>query len=367
MHGWTDGRATFTADASVFVAGSNPNADVGATVNYNLPYPAEYNAEIFYPPYWGKKRPEPTGIPTVPLTYGGGYFDISLKNGSYPGSANDAASKTKCVLLRSGFTTHGMNMGQRYLQLNSTYTVADNGDITMHCSQLPPNANLFTPGPSMFYIVTDGVPSIGKSVMVGNGQFGAQPTSAVLALPAIQTSSKLPDKQANNKDPNDPKNKTFPVGILVAAVAGGIGAAALLGGLIFFICRKRRAANRTVAGRPFDSLGEGFAGNAAAPAGFTPGPPLATRGMQNQYGTPYSGQGYSAAGSEMNLPFEQNRNYDAYPAVAGPPPGAAHSYNPSYASSTGGGSPYQAPRQMSSTGGDSYYDPYRNDQYGGRR
>lgn len=338
--------ALLLPDGSVFVAGSNPNADVGNSVGYNVVYPAEYTAEIWYPPYWGKQRPEPTNLPTDSLTYGGEYFDIKLKNGSYPGAANSAAQKTKVVLIRSGFTTHGMNMGQRYLQLNNTYTVEDNGDITLHVSQLPPNPNLFTPGPAVMYVVTNGVPSIGKHINVGNGQIGEQSRNAQAVLPPPKLSQALKDQDKDGDgepDNNGKPSKSFSPGILVAAVAGGIAAAALLGGLIFFICRRRRAAeHRTIGGAPFDSHNEGFAGGAVPPAGFT-GPPVATHGLQSSYsgyGTPYS-----AAGSDMNLPFQQTRNYEQQYAAA-PPPGAM-------TPSGGGHHAYE------SSGGGQYYDPYR--------
>ncbi|EJD46989.1 DUF1929-domain-containing protein [Auricularia subglabra TFB-10046 SS5] len=339
--------AILLPDGSVFVAGSNPNADVGNQIGYNVVYPAEYTAEIWYPPYWGKPRPEPESFPSDSLTYGGDYFDIKLKNGSYPGTANGAAAKTKVVLIRSGFTTHAMNMGQRYLQLNNSYTVDDSGDITLHVSQLPPNPNLFTPGPAVMYIVTDGVPSVGKHVMVGNGQIGEQARNAQANLPPPKLSQALrdQDKDGDGKPDNDGKStKSTSPGILVAAVAGGIAAAALLGALIFFICRrKRQNAHRTIGGAPFDSHNEGFAGGAQPPAGFN-GPPVMTQGLRNSYsgyGTPYS-----AADSDANLPFQQPRNYEAAYAAAPPPPGAMRA--------GGGHHAYE-----SSGGGSQYYDPYR--------
>jgi len=35
-----------------------------------------------------------------------------------------------------------MNMGQWFMQLNNTYTVNQNGSITLHMLQLPPNPNI---------------------------------------------------------------------------------------------------------------------------------------------------------------------------------------------------------------------------------
>ncbi|KAH7096742.1 DUF1929-domain-containing protein [Auriculariales sp. MPI-PUGE-AT-0066] len=180
--------AILIPDGRVLVAGSNPGADVSLKAD-NIPYPTTYDAEYFYPPYWGKKRPEPSGVPKT-LTYGGQYFQLTLAAGAYT-DPNTAAAKTKVVLVRPGFTTHALTMGQRYLQLNSTYQVADDGKITLTVSQLPPNANLFTPGPSLIFVVVDGVPSVGTHLIVGSGKQEVQKTSAAVVLPASAQSTKF--------------------------------------------------------------------------------------------------------------------------------------------------------------------------------
>ncbi|KAF8995662.1 copper radical oxidase [Cyathus striatus] len=111
--------AILLPDASVLIAGSNPNVDV----NTSTVYPTTYQAEIFYPPYFNAStRPSPSGS-----------------------------------------------------SLNNTYTVNSDGSIVLHVSQAPPNANLFQPA--------GGVPSNGTYVIVGNGAIGQQPTAAVGALP----------------------------------------------------------------------------------------------------------------------------------------------------------------------------------------
>ncbi|EJD45740.1 glyoxal oxidase [Auricularia subglabra TFB-10046 SS5] len=170
--------AVLLPDGSVFVAGSNPSVDYSPDAYY----PTEYRAEYFYPPYWGKLRPEVTGIPPT-LTYGGDSFDITISPSSYSGDSNDAAESATVALIRSGFSTHAMNMGQRFMQLENTYTVADDGTITLHVSQLPPNANLVTPGSIIFFVTVNGVPSVGKHVIVGSGKIETQQTLAVAELP----------------------------------------------------------------------------------------------------------------------------------------------------------------------------------------
>jgi hypothetical protein len=171
--------ALLLPDGSVMVAGSNPNVDV----NLTTVFPTTYEAEIFYPPYWGQNRPAPTGVPAN-ISYGGPSFDITIPASSYSGSANAAAANTTVVLIRPGWTTHAMNMGQRYVQLNNTYSVNSDNSIVLHTAQAPPNANLLTPGPALLFVVVNGVPSNGTMVSVGSGQTGTQPTSAVAVLPA---------------------------------------------------------------------------------------------------------------------------------------------------------------------------------------
>ncbi|KAI0317557.1 glyoxal oxidase [Amylostereum chailletii] len=177
--------ALLLPDGSVMIAGSNPNIDV----NTSTIYPTTYKAEYFYPPYFkAATRPAPTGIPTT-LSYGGNPFDITVPASSYSGAANDAAANTSVWLMRPGFTTHAMNMGQRSMQLNNTFSVADDGTLTIHTAQLPPNANLFQPGPAYLFVTVNGIPSNGTYVIVGNGQIGTQPTAAASVLPASVRSS----------------------------------------------------------------------------------------------------------------------------------------------------------------------------------
>jgi hypothetical protein len=117
------------------------------------------------------------------LSYGGNHFDITIPPSSYTGAANDAAGNTTVWLIRQGFTTHAMNMGQRSMQLNNTYTVQSDGTIIVHTAQLPPNPNLFQPGPAFVFVTISGIPSNGSFVTVGNGQIGNQPTAPASVLP----------------------------------------------------------------------------------------------------------------------------------------------------------------------------------------
>ncbi|KAK4052086.1 hypothetical protein OIV83_002380 [Microbotryomycetes sp. JL201] len=172
--------ATLLPDGSVFSSGSNPNADYVAPGTPGYLYPTEYRVERFYPDYYTSTRPQPTGMPET-LGYGGNYFDIKLSAADVGKVAN--LDNTKVVLIRPGFSTHAMNMGQRYVQLNNTYTAAADGSATLHVSQVPPNPAILVPGPVLAFVVVNGVPSEGVWVMVGNGELGAQPVSAAQTLP----------------------------------------------------------------------------------------------------------------------------------------------------------------------------------------
>jgi len=74
-------------------------------------------------------------------------------------------------------------MGQRYVELASTYTLSADGTYTLHVSPLPPNPAILPPGPAQLHIVVNGVPSVGVPVMIGNGKIAKQPTSAAVDLP----------------------------------------------------------------------------------------------------------------------------------------------------------------------------------------
>ena len=75
-------------------------------------------------------------------------------------------------------------MGQRYVQLESTYTgYVQNNTAVLHVSQVPPNPAILVPGPAFIFVVVNGVPSIGAQVMIGSGKLGTQPIQPVGDLP----------------------------------------------------------------------------------------------------------------------------------------------------------------------------------------
>lgn len=179
--------ATLLPDGSVAVAGSNPNADYVDPANFppdphpNYKYGTEMRMEIFYPDYMDKARPEPKGLPEQ-LTYGGPYFNVSLSKADLGGKTVNI-NVTRAVVVRTGFSTHAMNMGQRHVELATSFTTTPAGDATLHVAQMPPNPAILAPGPALLFIVVDGVPSKGSYVMVGDGIIGNHKVLPASELP----------------------------------------------------------------------------------------------------------------------------------------------------------------------------------------
>ncbi|KAF7352903.1 Glyoxal oxidase [Mycena venus] len=241
--------ALLLPDASVFIAGSNPNLDVN--VSDSVPYPTEYRAEKFYPPYFSAStRPAPSGVPSK-LTYGGDPFDITIPASSYSGSGNAAANSTIVSVVRTGWTTHAMNMGQRYMQLRNTYTVNRDGSIVLHVAQMEPNPNLFQPGPALLFVVVNGIPSNGTYVIIGSGAVEAQPTAAAGKLPdnILQSdangsagSSSSGSANGSGDSPSTTSSGSTSHVALYAGIAGGVAVVALLAlGVGVCLARRRRA------------------------------------------------------------------------------------------------------------------------------
>ncbi|KAB5587368.1 hypothetical protein CTheo_9196 [Ceratobasidium theobromae] len=74
-------------------------------------------------------------------------------------------------------------MGQRYIELQSSHTGNEDGSGVLHVSQLPPSAAIFPPGPALIFVVVNGVPSMGQTIMVGSGKIETQPVVAAQDLP----------------------------------------------------------------------------------------------------------------------------------------------------------------------------------------
>ncbi|KAJ7904372.1 glyoxal oxidase [Mycena olivaceomarginata] len=187
----------------------------------------------------------PSGVPSK-LTYGGDPFDITIPASSYSGSSNDAANNTIVSVVRGGWTTHAMNMGQRYMQLRNSYTVNKDGSIVLH------------PGPALLFVVIKGIPSNGTYVIIGSGAIEGQPTADASKLPenvlaadangsasSSSTGSGSGNGNGNGNGNGDGDAKasgsTSHVA-LIAGIAGGAAVVALLAlGVGICLSRRRRA------------------------------------------------------------------------------------------------------------------------------
>lgn len=61
-----------------------------------------------------------------------------------------------------------------------------NNTAVLHVSQVPPNPAILVPGPAFIFVVVNGVPSVGRQVMIGSGVLGMQNILAIGDLPASQ-------------------------------------------------------------------------------------------------------------------------------------------------------------------------------------
>jgi hypothetical protein len=171
--------AILLPDSSILVAGSNPNKDFTTDQ-----WRSRTDADKWYPWYYNQPRPTYTGAPST-ISYGGSSFDIVLSG--VPDTPS--VQSTKVILLRGGLNTHAIGFGQRYLELTSSYSIdMTSGNTTIHVSQLPgsPGPTLFQPGPAMFFVLVNGIPSEAEFVMIGSGQLGTQPTTTNAPLPSSQ-------------------------------------------------------------------------------------------------------------------------------------------------------------------------------------
>jgi len=148
---------------------------------------------------------------------------------SYSGSANDAADNSHVSVIRPGWTTHDMNLGQRHLQLNKTYIVNSDSSITLHVSQMPPIPNIFQPGPAMVFVVVNGIPSNGTFVIVGSGNIETQPISDVESLPAnTRVDGAQGSADGSMTGDGDDNNAGFAQNVNIFGVVCAVGLSTLL-------------------------------------------------------------------------------------------------------------------------------------------
>ncbi|KAK7440787.1 hypothetical protein VKT23_016864 [Stygiomarasmius scandens] len=147
--------ATLTPNASILIAGSNPNDDI----QLNNTFPTEYRLEWLSPPYMDYTRPTYTNLPAT-LNYN---ETITLQVDIAEGAQN-----VSVVIMDLGFATHGVHMDQRLVGLVSELS----DDRTQLTVTGPPSPTIYSPGPAFMYLLVNGVPSFGSKLLIGTG---AQP------------------------------------------------------------------------------------------------------------------------------------------------------------------------------------------------
>ena len=241
--------AILIPDGSIAVAGSNMHMDVvqNMPVDTGTKYRAfntTYEMEQWYPDYYFKPRPQPKNLPSV-IPYGGKPFHFTMDHQFMGKQANDLANRTKVMVIRPGFSTHAMNMGQRSLQLEHSYVVNDDGSVDYTVNPMPTNQNLFVAGPALLFFPINGVPSHGKLINVGadpsklgNAPFNIKSGPEPDPLPAPKNNPKYNAKVTDASGGNgDGLSGGAIAGIVVAVVIGVLIIAALV---LFLLLRYRR-------------------------------------------------------------------------------------------------------------------------------
>ena len=118
-----------------------------------------------------------------------------------------------------------MNFGQRYLELETTYIKdEDKNDITLNVAQMPPNANIFQPGPAYIFLVVNGIPSQGEIIMIGSGNIEEQTLLAKTVLPQSQV---IVGDKTSEASSNSSSTDTAASGSAVNAAAKNSGSSTL--------------------------------------------------------------------------------------------------------------------------------------------
>jgi hypothetical protein len=236
--------AILLPDGSVLVGGSNPHEDVSLDMPLGTTpqaFNTTYELEKWYPLYYNEVRPVPTGLPSY-ILYGGDTWNFTM-DATYMGtSANYKAENTKVMVIRPGFSTHAMNMGQRSLQLQHTYTVNNDGTVEFMVNPMPINQNIFVSGPALLFVTIDGVPSVGVLVQIGVEVSGGTVPYVITAGAAPGT---LPTAINNSKFSVNPSKSgiaAFGLGKVIGIAVGGAVLIALI--ILGLLCWRKRKAKR---------------------------------------------------------------------------------------------------------------------------
>jgi hypothetical protein len=161
--------ALLLKDGSVLVTGSNPNEMpiLLEAINVNDParaFPTEFRMERYVPAYLmgDPIRPE-IFPPTFAKLVVGQEFELHFVT-SWP---RDDIKNTKVVLYHGGFVTHALHMGQRMIELFHGTSIDKEGMMDgLSKIHMPEKHGVVPPGPYWLFVLVNGVPSEGLSMMV---------------------------------------------------------------------------------------------------------------------------------------------------------------------------------------------------------
>jgi hypothetical protein len=155
--------ALLLLDGTLMIAGSNPVEMPVLTPDAANPFITDFRVEIYTPSYLSganaQRRPTNIALSTFAL-FAGAAQPLTITFQAPPN-----AQDLKVALYHGGFVTHSLHMGHRMLFLDHEGFAPGQTGQSISVS-MPPSRNLAPPGPYVVYVVVDGVPGIGQTVMV---------------------------------------------------------------------------------------------------------------------------------------------------------------------------------------------------------
>ncbi|KAG5725297.1 hypothetical protein E4T56_gene12665 [Termitomyces sp. T112] len=145
---------TLTPHGNIFIAGSNPNANLNFTVHFR----SEFRAEYLNPPYMTVARPSLRNVPkSIPFNH---TFTVPV---DIP--TNLKGRDIQVALMDLGFSSHAFHASSRLVFMQADLA-HNRKSITIVG---PPNNRVYPPGPGFIFLTIDGVTSEGAHVLIGNG------------------------------------------------------------------------------------------------------------------------------------------------------------------------------------------------------
>ena len=156
-------------DGSVLITGSNPNEMpiLLEAVNVADPlraFPTEFRMEKYTPAYLmgNPVRPQLV-LPSFSKLRPGQEFEIQFE---VPWPRKNIKS-TKVVLYHGGFVTHAVHMGQRMIELFHGMSIDEDEIVSRLVTiYMPATYGIVPPGPYWLFVLVNGVPSEGISIIV---------------------------------------------------------------------------------------------------------------------------------------------------------------------------------------------------------